>query len=375
MANQRFLGGIGPGATIKILPTKGKASKTIPIENLEPGNYLESAFDRKYWFVNEASSNKRVRNAFQIYLENGSELLVAEGTWLCGLYGPFAPCDRLTGEYCTVNLDFYGGQGRRRFGIDYHYPRDGSVQSPLAALFSKKLAHGKRKSFYFYPELISFLNKIKAAHPQTPIIWGTEISHPETGYAFSGESYHRFFCPLVPVKSFDNDEEWFDLAYVAVVNPRSFTRLTYSRVVEITKTKTSGPWFFPVFDSYRQIEETSTQRRNKAYNGFTFLVNGIPLAMPNALMDETGAELTVPREGEQAFPPQPPREWRGSFTGIWHDLPDGDPTSDTDELLKSFIASLTSAKAVFNTEDAFLSQVDSMINKSSNETIDDENCS
>ena len=304
-----FNGGISPSAKVRIL-TSDRNVVHKRLSSLKPGEKLGQAGSQWYFAVNEVRIWKRRLCGYKITLESGEKLLMAESTITCGQFGPNL-VQETTGELiCFVIMNSFAesSKSRRTFAVEF---AGGDQHKKLIA----KLCRGstpRKKQFYRFSEVLSFLAKLTAAHPSIKVVPCMEVSshHKDNLYDFvQCVKPHRPFLPLINMKNLADG--WASSLATPLVLAfwDDDDRVSTRRVVSCQPANVDGPWAFPIFD--RDPEDvTSTQQR------FSWTANGIPIFNAGALyVSDWAAEITRPKAEQDALPPMPPKiDYR--FVGV-----------------------------------------------------------
>lgn len=297
-----FYGGISPNAKVRILTSEKKVVHRR-LSSLKPGEKLGQAGSRYYCAVNEVRIWKRRLRGYEITLESGEKLVMAENTITCGQFGPNL-VQETEGEllcFVIMNSSVASSDSRRTFAVEFV---GGDKHKKLIARFCRGASQNK-KQFYRFSEVLKFLSKLTDAHPSARIVPCLEVSAHYKGnlydFATSVKPYMPFL-PLIQMQNLGTGLRPPQITPIVLAFCDRDEHVTTRKVTSCKSVSLDGPWAFPIFDRDPD-DATSTQQR------FSWTANGVPIFNAGSLyVNDWAAERTIAKEGQDVLPPMPPAQ-------------------------------------------------------------------
>jgi hypothetical protein len=302
-----------------------RSSAERKLSELKPGDKVCQVDSSWYVGVDEVRISKRRQVAYRIELETGEELLLTEGTILCGQYGPNLVTDAPDKVLCLANLGrfFDSNDSRRQFEVQFAAP-DHLKQLITSLCRPPKSAIYQTKKFYRWSQMFEFLRNITVKHPDIQVLSGLSVQpDSEEGiYDFVHAAREAGHNGAVFMPTFELQE------YVAEGSKKPFVptilavdggyHIVSRKVIGCQRVIADGPWAYPVFDSYESGYEHYPHRR------YSFYANGVCIFYPNPFISDYGIRATLPREGQELHLPaargEDAEEFDGDFSDIYQTL-------------------------------------------------------
>jgi len=323
MSRIPYIGGLHPDTQVRVIPAHGVTTEPRKLSEVRPGEYLEGCFESSYWRVDEVVTFRRKLRSYEIDVEAGPSLIASQGTLICAQYGPRLISESLEDPYCFVDFTFHHHDNRRRFSAELK--NADSADRSIVRYFSggSRKLDSNTKSYYFYNELIAFLHRLREKWPNIRIIAGCDVSH-----SYSDEVYdlrhvwksRDTFFPLLPIRTLQIGDTKHDLAYVALFDGASTFRPQYRKVTRIRSFDSDGPWCFPIFDSHHHALAGDVLYGEFVRQRFVFPANNIPVFYPCPYFSFDIGQLTLPLQGQDIYPQQPPKSDYGDLRDIYSEL-------------------------------------------------------
>lgn len=305
------MGGIEPDAKVNVL-LNGR-TKLKRLGDLKPGDFVGQVESSHYFQVSEVRISRRELSGYKLVLESGEDIVVAEGTTLCGQYGGNLVADQKGEVLCLVNMgkffDSLDGS-RRTFMVEFQAPEKywHELKRICRHSSAKHLDGGFKKKFYRYSEVLRFLARLQGELPTAHIVPGLKIGscREDDFFDFSqasgrSDTLNGLFLPLFRICALSaRGASQESLPAVVAFLGNSYS-VESRKVISCERIRNDGPWAFPIFDEFRSDETHSKQR-------FSFTANGIPIFYPNQFISSWSARVTLSSQGQPTLPPMPTRD-------------------------------------------------------------------